>query len=240
MKPEDQMPADEMISAWLDGTLDAEGARRMTELAARDEAFARRAERLRRIDNLVRAAVPAEPELPAALLERLGLAPAPVHAASAREMRHAGVVDLAAARQERAGRNSAPAPMARARGGFLRMAAQLALVAGVGLAVIAVSRPGDRADVSGADYSSADYRALGSAPDAAAHEANALVRFAPGVAASEAGKIASAAHVQLLGTPGATGAWKAFVAPGKRTAVLAALRSEPRVIMAEPIDGAPR
>lgn len=235
MKPEDQMPADEMISAWLDGTLDTEGARRMTELAARDEAFAHRADRLRRIDNLVRAAVPAEPELPAALLERLGLAPVPASAGSI-----AGVVDLAAARQERAGRNSAPAPMARARFGFFRMAAQLALVAGVGLAVVVVSRPGDRAEVSGAVYSGADYRALGSAPDAAAHEANALVRFAPGVAASEAGKIASAAHVQLLGTPSAAGAWKAFVAPGQRAAVLAALRSEPRVIMAEPIDGAPQ
>ncbi|OYU35453.1 hypothetical protein [Novosphingobium sp. PASSN1] len=240
MKPEDQMPADEMISAWLDGTLDDEGARRMTELAARDEAFARRVERLHHIDNLVRAAVPAETAIPAALLERLGLAPDPVNAASVYEMRSAGVVDLAAVRQERAGRNSAPAPMVRARGGFFRMAAQLALVAGVGLAVVVVSRPGDRADVSGADYSGADYRALGSAPDAAAHEANALLRFAPGVAASEAGKIASAAHVQLLGAPNAAGAWKAFVAPGRRAAVLAALRSEPRVIMAEPIDGAPQ
>lgn len=232
MKPDDQMPTDEMISAWLDGTLDDEGARRMTDFAARDETFARRAERLRQIDNLVRAAVPAEPELPADLLERLGLAPARA-AAPATTWPSAGVVDLAAARQERAARNAAPTQFPAVRSGFFRMAAQLALVAGVGLAVVVVSRPTDRIEGPAADY-----RALGSAPDAVAKNANALVKFAPGVAAADAGKIASAAGVQLLGSPSQAGAWKAFVAPGKRAAALDALRSQPLVIMAEPIDGA--
>ena len=228
MIPDDQMPADEMISAWLDGTLDAEGARRMTELAARDEAFARRAERLRHMDSLVRAAVPAEPEIPADLLERLGLAPVPSGLAAG-----AGVIDRAAAREERAAGRAATAPAPGARGGFLRMAAQLALVAGVGLAVVVVSRPTDR--IEGPE---AEYRALGSAPDAAAREANAMVKFAPGVAASEAGKIAAAAGVKLLGSPNQAGAWKAIVAPGRRTEALDALRSQPRVLMAEPLDGA--
>ena len=230
MKPEDQMPADEMISAWLDGTLDAEGAERMTDLAARDETFANRAERLRQIDKLVRAAVPAEPEIPAALLERLGLAPAPDSAAPG-----AGVIDLAAARQERAARSAAPAAMPRVRSDVWRMAAQLALVAGIGMAIVVVSRPTDR--IEGPE---ADYRALGAASDLAARQANALVKFAPGVAVADAGKLAAAAGVQLLGSPNQAGAWKAYVAPGRRSAALDALRGQPRVVMAEPIDGASR
>lgn len=229
MTPENEMPDDMTISAWLDGTLDAEGDKRMTDLAARDEAFARRAEHLRHLDDLVRAAVPAEPELPAALLARLGLAAAV--AAGADE----GVVDLAAVRRERAAAAAVPV-MSRGGSGWFRMAAQLALVAGIGLAVVVVSRPGEQVAGSAAGPA-ADFRVLGSAPDAAAREANALVRFAPGVAADEAGRIAAGAGLTLLGKPSAAGAWKVAVEPGRRDAALDTLRSNPRVIMAEPIDG---
>jgi negative regulator of sigma E activity len=216
------MPDDEAIAAWLDGTLDPDGARRMTELAANDEAFARRVARLRQLDDLVRAAVPTEDSIPDALLARLGLAPAPAGSAV--------VVDLAAARQERAVR---AAPAVRAGGGWRRLAAQLALVAGVGLAVAVLSRPAEQA----ADPA-AQYRALGAAPAAASREANALVKFAPGVAADEAGRIAGAAGARLFGAPNAAGAWKAVVAPSHRDAALGALRGDSRVVMAEPIDGA--
>jgi len=225
MTPDD-MPDDDKIAAWLDGALDAEGAQRMTDLAAHNEAFAQRAARLRQLDDLVRAAVPAEPEVPAALLERLGLASAVPAGAS--------IVDIADARQARAARNgAAPAPVRQGRGAFFRMAAQVALIAGLGLAVVVVSRPGERA----ADPA-ADYRALGTAPEAAAREANALIKFAPGVAADEAGRLAAASGLVLLGKPTAAGAWKAAVAPGRRAAALAALRGDSRVVMAEPIDGA--
>ncbi|KUR70862.1 hypothetical protein AQZ52_13640 [Novosphingobium fuchskuhlense] len=212
-------PDDAMISAWLDGTLDAEGDRRMTELAARDEAFARRVERLRHIDDLVRAAVPADDAVPDALLERLGLAPASAD----------NVVSLDAARASRKAAVAAPVR----GGGWMRMAAQLALVAGLGMAVFVVARPGDRV----AD-SAAPYRALGNAPDSAAPAANALVKFAPGVGADEAARIAGAVGVRLVGLPSDAGAWKAAAAPGQRAAALDRLRADPRVVMAEPIDGA--
>jgi negative regulator of sigma E activity len=226
MMSPDEMPDDETIAAWLDGALDAEGAQRMTDLAAHDEAFARRAARLNHLDDLVRAAVPAEPEIPAALLERLGLAPDAPAGAS--------VVDIADARQARAARNAAaPVPARQGRGAFFRIAAQVALIAGLGLAVVVISRPGERAA-----YPAADFGALGTAPDAAAREANALVKFAPGVAADEAGRIAGASGLRLLGKPNAAGAWKAAIAPGRRAAALAALRGDGRVMMAEPIDGA--
>jgi hypothetical protein len=226
-------PDDMMISAWLDGTLDTDGAARMTELAANDEAFALRVQRLRHLDNLVRAAVPVEPEIPAALLARLGLAEAPVRA----EPMRADVVDFAAARQQRAQQQAArqPVPESTSRFGrsaFLKVAAQVAIIAGVGLSVAVFNMPGQKAGEP-----SAEYRTLSSAPDTTAHEANALVRFAPGIAASDAQRIAGAAGVRLVGTPNAAGAWKAVVAPGRRTAVLDALRADQRVSLAEPIDG---
>ena len=159
MTNEDQMPDDEMIAAWLDGSLDAEGTQRMTDLAARNETFARRVERLRHFDDLVRLAVPAEEAVPDSLLERLGLAP----------VAGSTVVDLAAVRTAR----GATPPRSRFGGSFMRMAAQLALVAGVGLAVLVVARPGNRAEDPAAAY-----RALGSAPAGSVRMVNALVKFA--------------------------------------------------------------
>ncbi|WP_298193808.1 hypothetical protein [Novosphingobium sp.] len=218
LNPEGAMPDDETLAAWLDGALDAEGARRMTELAARHEALARRVERMRHVDDLVRLAVPAEEAVPPALLERLGLAPAG----------EAKVVSLADARAARA----QPAVARRSGGVLLRMAAQLALVAGVGLAVLVLARPAERVQDPAAAY-----RALGTSPGAAARSANALIRFAPGIAASEADRIARGAGIRLIGEPNAAGAWKAVVEPGRRAASLEALRADTRVMMAEPIDG---
>ncbi len=190
----------------------------MTELAARHDAIARRAERMRHIDDLVRLAVPAEEAVPDALLERLGLAPAG----------GARVLSLADARAARA----RPEPVRQSGGALLRMAAQLALVAGLGLAVLVVARPGERVQDPAAEY-----RALGAAPVAGARAANALIRFAPGIAAPEAERIARSAGLRLIGPPNAAGAWKAEVEPGRRAASLEALRTDARVIMAEPIDG---
>lgn len=215
---EGAMPDDDTIAAWLDGALDVEGARRMTELAARHEALARRVERMRHVDDLVRLAVPAEEAVPDALLQRLGLA-------SAGDSTVVSLADVRAARTQ-------PSPARRTGGAMLRMAAQLALVAGVGLAVLVLARPGDRVQDPAAAY-----RALGSAPSAEARSANALIRFAPGIAATEADRIAQGAGIRLIGEPNAAGAWRAVVEPGRRAASLEALRADTRVIMAEPIDG---
>ena len=53
-------------------------------------------------------------------------------------------------------------------------------------------------------------------------------------------RIAGAAGASLVGEPTAGGAWKASIAPTRRDAVLAVLRRDARVSMAETIDGAGR
>jgi len=218
------IPDDEKILAWLDGALEPDGAAHMTDLAARDETFARRVERLRHLDDLVRAAVPEEPEIPAALLARLGLAEPPVSAA---------VVDIAAARQVRAARQATVAPLRIGRPIYFKVAAQVAVIAVAGLAVALFAVPGQRADDPAAEY-----RVLGSAAAPAAPKANALIKFAPGLAKGDETRIAASVGLSLIGGPNAAGAWKADVAPGRRDAVLQALRADARVVMAEPIDEA--
>ncbi|MFM9934897.1 MAG: hypothetical protein ACKVOL_01720 [Novosphingobium sp.] len=222
-------PDDDMIYAWLDGALDKDGAQQMTDVAANDETFALRVERLRHLDDLVRAAVPTEPEITAALLERLGLADAPTQCT---------VIDFAAAKQARGSRpvsglEASTGPSRFGRAAFLKVAAQVAIIAGLGLSVAVFTVPGQKAAEPAADY-----RVLGFVPDAAARKANALVKFVPGLAPAEAARIAAAAGVQLVGAPNAAGAWKAVAAPGRREAVLEALRADRRVSLAEPIDQA--
>ena len=199
----------------------------MTRLAATDESLAARASRLGHLDELVRAAVPAEEAVPSALLERLGLA------GSARS---GGVVNLAEARCAQAGRRADTlARIAQPRRAFLRMAAQVAIVTGIGVSLAVWSLPGKEASAPRADY-----RTLSNAPDKAAQATNALVMFAPGTKTSEARAIAAAAGAQLMGEPNAAGAWKAAVAPERRDVVLQALRRDQRVSMAEPVDGMAR
>lgn len=212
------------ISAWLDGMMDKDGALAMTELAASDETMAARAERLRHIDDLVRSAVPAEEAIPPELLERLGLS----GVATADK-----VVNLAAARKERGRRAEARAARTApvGRNGLWRIAAQVALVAGLGASLAlwnasSNTRQGD-----------ASYRTLSDAAQPAALRANAMVVFAPGVDAAGARAIAAGAGARLIGEPNAAGAWKLALAPARRDAVLAALRADDRVTLAEAMDG---
>jgi len=214
------------LSAWLDGELDTDGAEAMSELVAGDEALAARAQRMSRIDDLVRAAVPEEP-VPAALLERLGLA-APAAASSAE------VVDLSAMRRQREEHRRAAAPAARPRL-LWRIAAQVAVIGGVGVAAalwFAPHGPGVP--------QFHEYRTLSNRPQVAAPAVNAMVIFGEAVDPAVAHRIAGAAGANLVGTPNAAGAWKAAIAPGRRDAVLSTLRADPRVAGAEPIDGANR
>ena len=229
MKPDNRKPADAEIGAWLDGMLDKDGAARMSELAASDETIATRVQRLRHIDGLIRAAVPGDEAIPAALLDRLGLAATPAAA---------GVISIAGARRHR--ETMAAARTAKARTGWLaapglrRIAAQVALVLGLGIgAAIWLAPHGDKAG-------RADYRALGDRPaaDTAQDGINALVVFAEGTDTATARRIAQEAGARLVGTPSDAGAWKAAIAPARRGAVLDALRRDDRVMLAEAIDGA--
>ncbi len=218
-------PTDQQISAWLDGMLDKEGTARMDSLAESDEDFAQRAARMRRIDGLVRSAIPEEDTVPQALLERLGLAEARADDK---------VVSLADARLAR--QASAPAPVLpgrTGRHGFGRIAAQLLLVGGIGVALaVWGTRPADGPD--------ATYRALSDAPaagDAAASAVNALVLFEPGTSPLQAQRIVAAAGARIVGAPTETGAFKLAIAPGRQDAVLRTLEENASVVMAEPIGG---
>jgi len=228
--PGTPLPDDQQLSAWLDSGLDEEGSMNMADLAARNEDVAARVARLRQMDELIRAAVPQEDEIPAELLARLGLAPAA--AAGPAE-----VIDLAAARAARSA--AAPARQPLRFAGFGRIAAQLVLVLGLGLgAMLALcpNRAGQApAGPAAASPGQADYRVLGDAGPAAP-AANALVRFAPGVDAAAAEALSRNAGATLIGPPSASGTARLAIDPARRDAVLARLRETTGVVLAEPLD----
>jgi hypothetical protein len=113
------------------------------------------------------------------------------------------------------------------------VAAQAALIAGVGLAMAVWSAPGPNPAEP-----EANFHALANAPEAASLAANVLVKFAPGTGAAAARTIAQTAGVRLIGDPSSAGVWKAAVAPARREAALETLRADRRVSLAEPVDGA--
>lgn len=225
MKPENRTPADAEIGAWVDGALDSEGAARMSELVASDEAVALRALRLRHIDGLVRAAVPRDDDIPAELLARLGLAGMD------------GAADVSSIAAARLARESKAAARAAPRwldsAGWRRIAAQVALVLGLGTGAAIWLAP------HGSTSGDAAYRTLGDRPaaDAAQADINALLVFAEGTNAATARRIAQDAGARLVGTPSDAGAWQAAITPSRRDAVLEVLRRDDRVALAEAIDG---
>lgn len=213
---------DEKLSAWIDGALDEAQARQVADLAAQDGQVAERAGRLRRIDDLVKTAIPEEP-ISQELLERLGLAQASP----------SNVVDFAAERSRRIAAPAAPAPQGRPRAAFWdsrKVAAVLVLI-GVGLSSAAWLN----APVRQGEQQQATYRVLGDAPQAGA-SANMLVMFTGQVDAGEARTIAASVGGAIAGGPTAAGAWKLAVDPGSRDAALEKLRRRRDVTMAEPID----
>lgn len=217
-------PSDEAISAWLDGVADEATTQAIETALADDTAFAEHVAALAAADELVRAAYPVEPQVPDALLLRLGLA-APAAAAD-NAAATADVIDFAAARTRV---RQAPPPAPRfAPGQLPRIAAQLALVAGLtGLA-------------TGwwlmAPATDAPYHALGSA--AAEASANGIVMFDSAISTTAARALLIAAGATPVSDPSTAGAWRVAVAPAQRDAVLAQLRARPDVTMAAPIDRA--
>ncbi|MDF8331750.1 hypothetical protein [Novosphingobium cyanobacteriorum] len=209
---------DARLSAWIDGMLDEQGDEAMRELIAGNAVAAARADRLRHMDALVRQAVPQEDELPAGLLARLGLADAPAQESS-------NVVSLASARDARVAK-----PVAAPANRLWRIAAQVALVGGVGLTLATFAVP------HGPKPDEADYRALSNASRSAPADVNALVVFAPGTDEARARALSGKVGARLVGAPNDAGAWKLAIDPARRDAVLAGLRADPQVTMAEPVD----
>lgn len=216
MSKEQGKPDDQEIAAWLDGELDKDGANRMARLVAADQDVALRADRIRHLDGLVRQAVPQE-EIPAGLLERLGLAETPSSAV---------VIDLDAARLARAKAEKASAGTAR-RAAMYRIAAQVAFVTALGAGVTLWQFSATRNDAA--------YHTLSDARRPV--PANGVVVFTPGTDVAIAKAIAGSAGAALVGTPNEAGAWKIAIPAGRREAVLASLRRDERVALAEAIDG---
>lgn len=230
IRHDDVIKDDEAVSAWLDGGLDKDGAAAMEEMAAMNEGVALRAARLRHMDDLVRSAIPEEDSVPRALLDRLGIGQ-PIKSG-------AKVVDLAQARASRDARRSpvTPRPRIAALSGGWRVAAQVTLVVGLGLAGIVYLGRGDDAGMRAVSGPRAVYTALGDAT-ATKSTANAVVMFAADVDAAEGRAIFSRVGASVVSGPSAGGAWQLAIDPAKRSDVLAGLRQRGDVTMAEPLDG---
>lgn len=207
---------EERISLWLDGELSADEAAGMEQLCRTDAAVAARVAALRSVDGLVRQAVPLQP-VPPELLGRLGLSDA-------------------------APNNLLSLPLAKPRRGwsfgglaandFGRIAAAVTVLLGIGLTANTWVGIADRTPAG------ADYRTLSNDADPPS-AGNALVVFAPGVAAEEASMIVRGAGGKLAAqTP--AGAWQVQIASERQAETLSRLRSHPNVLMAEPLDGGAR
>ncbi|MBQ5964691.1 zf-HC2 domain-containing protein [Massilia sp. ZL223] len=76
------------------------------------------------------------------------------------------------------------------------------------------------------------YRLLGAEAPA---QANLVLAFAPDTPEQELRRIARAGGVRIVGGPTSTGAWLAVTSSGDMAPVLARLRAEPAVVLAEPL-----
>lgn len=80
------------------------------------------------------------------------------------------------------------------------------------------------------------YHALGSAPDAAAARANAIVLFAPETSTKAMRDALTGAGARITDGPLASGGFLVHMAPDSRDRALAQLRGKTGVVMAEPMD----
>lgn len=228
MTGKNDMTGKDRLSAWLDGALDPADARTIAEELEGDAAMAETIARMRRNDDLVRAALPLEEEVPAALLERLGLDQAtPV-------LPHSNVISLAEARGQHGGGSAALREPLRARmGGWRGMAAMAATACLVALGINTAFTPRTV-------QPEAAYRTLSNAAQPGERRADAVVIFSGALGQAEALRRIRSAGAEPFGQPNAAGAWKLAIPAGQRDAVLARLRAAPGVAMAEPLDaGAP-
>lgn len=209
------------LSALIDGALSHEEAQELEENPEMAETIAR----MRRNDDLVRAAVPLEEDLPDGLLERLGLA----------EPEPSNVVSLAEARERLTRQQPQPQAGPRRRWGL-----GLAAAAAITLAVFGANRTNSPLPpVQSSEDAGTAYRTL-SSPAQPGAQPNALVVFIDGTDRARASAIIQRAGGRIIGEPSPSGAWKLAVPPQQRDEVLGRLRSAPGVTMAEPLDGDPR
>jgi len=216
---------DDKISAWIDGGLDAEGTEAMELEANSNEAIALRAVRFRKLDALVREAIPLDDQVPDELLARLGL--------PAARLAPDNVVSLADARASRLGGETPTPPRFWQSLTSGRLAAQWVLLLGLGLSgVLYLSNPTQFGP-------QADYHALGDATRAGelVQQPNAVAMFAPGTDQLRIRALLSNAGVRVIGQPSAEGVWKLSAPVEKRDAILQQLRNDPAVVMAQPLDG---
>lgn len=205
----------EKLGAWLDGELGEDEARRIEAAVAAHPVLAKEAEALRRADAALRDAYALAQPADSQLLARLGLA----------EPSGTEVIDLGAVRAERANRASRSRWTVPGR----RLAASIAVVALVGVATVTwVDRQPGRTN-DGA------YTALSDRTQAP--RADALVVLRDG---ADAAAIVGAAGGKLVGERTSAGAWRVAAQPGQGATLLARLRADERVLMAEPIGEAAR
>ena len=215
MKPESAV-GPELLGAWLDGELPAAEAQRVEAAVAADPALASECAALRRGDAALRAAFPVEAPADAELLARLGLAELPVE-----QRQGAEIIDLASVRAGRAASTGSRSWSLPGR----RIAASIAVVAAFGLtaSIWNFRQPATADDAS--------YTALSDRTEAP--RADALVVVRDGV---DAAGVVQAAGGHLVGSRTSAGAWRVAAAPGRGATLVARLRTDERVIMAEPID----
>jgi hypothetical protein len=166
----------------------------------------------------LRKAFPVSEPADAALLARLGLAE-PV--APTAHVQSAEVIDFVKARAARA----VPAPSRSWTMPGRRLAASVAVVAALGVS-ISIWNHGQPSTVNDAPYT-----ALSDSTEAP--RADALVVVRDGV---DAAGVVRAAGGNLVGARTSAGAWRVAAEPGRGAALLARLRADDRVLMAEPID----
>lgn len=202
----------EKLGAWLDGELGEDEARRIEAAVTAHPVLAKEAEALRRTDATLKEAYPLE-RADDALLARLGLAdPAPAP--------RADVIDFAAARTER----DARLPRRRWTMPGRRLAASVAVLALAGVATANWMGQRPTAAPEGA------YTALSDRTDAPHADVLVVLQDRADVAA-----VIGAAGGRLVGAQTSARAWRVAAQPGKGAMLLARLRADQRVIMAEPI-----
>lgn len=80
----------------------------------------------------------------------------------------------------------------------------------------------------------ASYHVLGAAPATAS--GNAIMMFRQDTSTAEMMRVLNAAGTRIVDGPTASGAWIVRMDPGRRTGLIARLRAQSAVAMAEPID----
>jgi Putative zinc-finger len=211
----------ELIGAWLDGELPAEEARRVDEAVAADPALADEVAALRSGDRLLRSAFDQVDPIDDALLAMLGLA----GTVGSQRPKDDKVIEFPGVRAEQ------PAPRAVSRwtasGG--RLAASVAAFAFIGLSgsTWLSHRP--------ATVTDGTYVALSDRTDAP--RADALVVLRDGV---DAISVIGPAGGRLVGPRTSAGAWRVASTTGGNAALITKLRSDDRVLMAEPMDAGDR